>query len=112
MATNEGGTMDIGTFAILTQDGITNGAIYVLLAVALVLVFAVTRVIFIPQGEFLSYGALTLASLQMGKVPATIWLLLWTGMATAVVEIGVALRNGQIRRIPAIAGLYVAYPVA
>ena len=27
--------MDIGTFAILTQDGVTNGAIYVLLAVAL-----------------------------------------------------------------------------
>ena len=104
--------MDIGSFAILTQDGITNGAIYVLLAVALVLVFAVTRVIFIPQGEFLSYGALTLASLQMGKVPGTMWLLLWTGIATAVVEISAALRADQNRRIPAIVGLYVAYPLA
>jgi branched-chain amino acid transport system permease protein len=103
--------MDIGSFAILAQDGITNGAIYVLLAVALVLVFAVTRVIFIPQGEFLSYGALTLASLQMGKVPGTMWLLLWTGIATAVVEIRAAVRAGQNRRIPAIVGLYVAYPL-
>ena len=35
----------------LVQDGITNGAIYALLGLALVLVFAVTRVILIPQGR-------------------------------------------------------------
>jgi len=104
--------MDIGSLAILTQDGVTNGAIYVLLAVALVLVFAVTRVIFIPQGEFLSYGTLTLASLQLGKVPGTVWLLVWTGIATGIVELRGALRAGQIRRLPAIAGFYGAYPVA
>jgi len=34
---------------------------------SLVLVFAVTRVIFIPQGEFVTYGALTLASLQLAN---------------------------------------------
>ena len=45
----------------LLQDGITNGAIYALLGLALVLVFAVTRVILIPQGEFVTYGALTYA---------------------------------------------------
>ena len=39
----------------LLQDGITNGAIYALLGLALVLVFAVTRVILIPQGEFVTY---------------------------------------------------------
>ncbi len=31
--------MDFSIFAILTQDGITNGAIYALVALALVLVF-------------------------------------------------------------------------
>jgi branched-chain amino acid transport system permease protein len=41
-----------------------------------VLVFAVTRVIFIPQGEFVAFGALTLALLQAGKVPGTVWFLL------------------------------------
>ncbi|MGD1327473.1 branched-chain amino acid ABC transporter permease, partial [Pandoraea pnomenusa] len=51
--------MDLSIAAILAQDGITTGAIYALLALALVLVFSVTRVIFIPQGEFVSYGALT-----------------------------------------------------
>ena len=48
--------MDMSIALILSQDGITNGAIYALLALALVLVFAVTRVIFIPQGEFVAYG--------------------------------------------------------
>jgi len=41
--------VDFSIAALLTQDGITNGAIYALLALALVLVFSVTRVIFVPQ---------------------------------------------------------------
>jgi branched-subunit amino acid ABC-type transport system permease component len=56
--------MDLQIALLLGQDGLSNGAIYALLALALVLVFAVTRVIFIPQGEFVAFGALTLASLQ------------------------------------------------
>jgi branched-chain amino acid transport system permease protein len=55
----------------LLQDGITNGAIYALLGLALVLVFAVTRIILIPQGEFVTYGALTYATLSSGQVPGT-----------------------------------------
>jgi branched-chain amino acid transport system permease protein len=55
--------MDAEIIAMLGQDGVTNGAI-ALLALALVLVFAVTRVIFIPQGEFLAWGALTMAALE------------------------------------------------
>ncbi len=68
--------MDLQIALLLGQDGIVNGAIYALLALALVLVFAVTRVIFIPQGEFVAYGALTLAAFQTGKTPGTLWLLL------------------------------------
>ena len=68
--------MDLQIALLLSQDGIVNGAIYGLLALALVLVFSVTRVIFIPQGEFVSFGALTLAMMQTGKVPSTLWLLL------------------------------------
>jgi len=63
--------MDLTIAGILALDGLTNGAIYALLALATVLVFAVTRVIFIPQGEFVAFGALTLALLQAGKVPGT-----------------------------------------
>jgi branched-chain amino acid transport system permease protein len=73
--------MDSSIALILAQDGITTGAVYALLAVGLVLVFAVTRVIFIPQGEMVAYGALTMAMLQAGKLPASVWLLMALGLA-------------------------------
>ena len=78
--------MDFSIASILALDGVTNGAVYALLATATVLLFAVTRVIFIPQGEFVAYGALTLAVLQTGKVPGTVWLLLIMAAVAAVVE--------------------------
>ena len=65
--------MDATIAGILALDGLTNGAVYALLALATVLVFTVTRVIFIPQGEFVAFGALTLALLQTGRVPGTVW---------------------------------------
>ena len=79
--------MDLQIALLLGQDGIVNGAIYGLLAVALVLVFSVTRVIFIPQGEFVSFGALTLAMMQTGRVPSTLWLLLAVAALVLVVDI-------------------------
>jgi branched-chain amino acid transport system permease protein len=92
--------MDLQIFLLLGQDGVTNGAVYALLALALVLVFAVTRVIFIPQGEFVAFGALTLASLQAGQVPGTIWLLLGLGTTVAVLD-GVRLvREGRYAKLP------------
>jgi branched-chain amino acid transport system permease protein len=66
--------MDSTIAAVLLLDGIGNGAVYALLGMAIVLVFAVTRVILIPQGEFVAYSALTLAMLQLGRVPGTVWL--------------------------------------
>jgi len=78
--------MDFSIASILVLDGGTNGAIYALLALATVLVFAVTRVIFIPQGEFVAYGALTLAMLQLGRVPGSVWLLLALGLIAAVLD--------------------------
>lgn len=94
--------MDLQIALLLGQDGLTNGAIYALLALALVLVFTVTRVIFIPQGEFVAFGALTLASLQADKLPGTIWLLLALGTVIALIEGSLALRAREFRRIPLI----------
>ena len=102
--------MDLQIALLLGQDGITNGAIYALLALALVLVFTVTRVIFIPQGEFVALGALTLANLQAGKIPGTIWLLLGAGAAIAAIDCTISLRTGAIHRIPRILIWSVAYP--
>ncbi len=76
--------MDSTILVVLVQDGVVNGAIYALLALSLVLVFAVTRVIFIPQGEFVSFAALTYAALDHGVVPGSVYLLLALGGAAFV----------------------------
>ncbi|ABC36713.1 branched-chain amino acid ABC transporter, permease protein [Burkholderia thailandensis E264] len=109
--------MDFSIAAILAQDGITTGAIYALLSLALVLVFSVTRVIFIPQGEFVTYGALTLAALQAQKFPATCWLLFVAGIACFMLEVGGLIRYRARRRqlartLTALASRYVLLPLA
>jgi len=83
----------------LIQDGITNGAIYALLGLALVLVFAVTRVILIPQGEFVTYGALTYASLSSGQMPGTARLAMAMGAAAFVFDLIAARRALDGKRI-------------
>ena len=105
--------MDWSIASILTLDGITNGAVYALLALALVLVFAVTRVIFIPQGEFVAYGALTLALLQLGQVPGTVWLLLVMALAAAVLDAVAGLRRGLgAAAVATAAAKALAFPLA
>lgn len=79
--------MDTSIASILLLDGLINGSIYALLGLATVLVFTVTRVIFIPQGEFVAYGALTLAILQTGTIPGTVWLLLILAGVAALMDL-------------------------
>ncbi len=90
--------MDGQIFVLLVQDGISNGAIYLLLAVSLVLVFSVTRVLFLPQGEFVVYGALSYAVMQRGEVPLTAGLLMVLGVAVASTDI-VAAESGRRSRV-------------
>ncbi len=85
--------MDFTIASILGLDGITNGAIYALVAITLVLVFAVTRIVFIPQGEFVAFGALTMALFQTGKVPGTVWLLLLMAAIAAAMDAAQARRE-------------------
>jgi branched-chain amino acid transport system permease protein len=78
--------MDLQIALLLGQDGIVNGAVYGLLALAMVLVFSVTRIIFIPQGELVAFGALSMAALSTGGVPRALWLLLALAVVTLLVE--------------------------
>ncbi len=87
--------MDSTIVLILLQDGVMNGAIYALLGLALVLVFVVTRVIFIPQGEFVAFGALTLAFIFDGRMPGTVPMLLILGVLVFLVELFAAWRSRQ-----------------
>lgn len=104
--------MDFSIAGILALDGATNGAIYALLALATVLVFAVTRIIFIPQGEFVAFGALTLAMLQQGQVPGTVWFLLVMAVGAALAELvnGLKAHQPMARLLRRVAGI-VVYPV-
>ena len=73
--------IDFDTALALLQDGVVNGAVYGLLALALVLVFAITRVILIPVGELVSFAALTYAGLDNATTPAALLLLAGLGIA-------------------------------
>ncbi len=77
----------------LAQDGLANGLVYGLLAMAIVLLFSVTRVIFVPLGEFVSFSALTFALMQDGQTPRTIGLVLVLIAVHLIVDILVDLRR-------------------
>ncbi|HTT11949.1 MAG TPA: branched-chain amino acid ABC transporter permease [Burkholderiaceae bacterium] len=105
--------MDLSIAGILLLDGVTNGAVYALLAMATVLLFAVTRVIFIPQGEFVAFAALTVGMFQAGLVPGTVWLLLAMALAVAVLDAIEQVRRGRAAaRIARHVLLVLALPVA
>jgi branched-chain amino acid transport system permease protein len=94
----------------LVQDGITNGAIYALLGLALVLVFAVTRVILIPQGEFVTYGALTYASLSAGQFPGTARLALAMGIVAFGFDLYVGRKALHRRLVARALAINIALP--
>jgi branched-chain amino acid transport system permease protein len=95
---------------LLTQDGISTGAIYVLVALGIVLIFLVTRVIFVPFGDVVGYSALTLAALQLRQMPGTVWLVLTLAAIATVMEVYGLARHGQLRRLPQSLLLYAVLP--
>jgi branched-chain amino acid transport system permease protein len=66
--------MDATLLLFLLLDALQNGVIYGLLALALVLVFAVTRVILVPIGELMMFAPLSYVWLLEGRLPGTLYL--------------------------------------
>lgn len=85
---------------ILSIDGLAGGAVYLLAGLGLVLVFSVTRVVFVPFGDVAAFSALSLAAMEAGKLPATVGMVLTLAALTVAVEIAQALRKGEAARIP------------
>lgn len=87
--------MNLQIALLLGQDGLTSGAVYALLALSIVLVFTVTRVLLVPQGEFVTFGAMTMAALQAGQAASLAWLLLGLALAQALMRVWQTLRGSN-----------------
>ena len=85
--------------AILAVDGLGAGAIYGLIAIGLVLIFTVTRVIFVPFGDIAAFAALSLAALEEKRLPGTAGLVLTLAVAATCVEVCSQRRRGWRRAI-------------
>jgi len=85
---------------ILAMDGLANGSVYLLAGLGLVLIFSVTRVVFVPFGDVAAFSALTLAAFQTGRVPPTIGLVVVLALLATATELGSLWRRGEWARMP------------
>ena len=92
--------MTFEIFVLLVQDAIGTGAIYVLMALGIVLIFNVTRVIFVSYGDLVAYAALTLGSFELQRIPGTVWLVVTLAIMAFVIESASLMRRKQARLIP------------
>lgn len=103
--------MNLQIAMLLGQDGITNGAIYALLALSIILVFTVTRILLIPLGEFVTFGALTMYAFQSGQDSSIVWLLMIMMALDAGLDLKQLVTNGMEARKAQWIGLKLAYAV-
>lgn len=73
-------------------DGLANGAVYLLAGIGLVLVFSVTRVVFMPFGD--------IAAFEAGRLPPTIGPIMTLTVLAVIAEIWRLVRAGESRGIP------------
>lgn len=97
--------------AILAMDGIASGAIYVLIGLGLVLIFAVTRVIFVPFGDIAAFTALSLAALETGTRPGTVGLVAVLAILATMIEAIALARNRALHRLPRTLLFYLVLPL-
>jgi len=102
-------TADIA--AILAIDGIATGAVYALVAIGTVLIFTVTRVIFIPFGDIAAFTALTLAALDARQLPGTVGLVVVLACTACVMEVASLARGGELRSVPKAVLGYLVLPL-
>ena len=102
-------TADIA--AILAVDGIATGAIYALVAIGTVLIFTVTRVIFIPFGDIAAFTALTLAALDAKQLPGTVGLVVVLACMACLMEVTSLARAGELRAVPKAVLGYLVLPL-
>jgi branched-chain amino acid transport system permease protein len=85
---------------ILGIDGLANGAVYLLAGLGLVLIFSVTRVVFVPFGDVAAFAALSLAAFESGRLPPTAGLVAMLALLALAAELWRLVRRGETARIP------------
>ena len=85
---------------ILLLDGIANGAIYLLAGLGLVLIFSVTRVVFVPFGDITAFCVLSIAAFELGRVPGTIWIVAILAAIATAIDVASHIRAGEHAKIP------------
>lgn len=103
-------TADIA--AILAIDGIATGAVYALVAIGTVLIFTVTRVIFIPFGDIAAFAALTLAALDAKQLPGTAGLVVVLACMACMMEVVALVRARELHSVPKAVFGYLILPLA
>lgn len=93
--------MDSSVMLILLTDGIANGAIYLLAGIGMVLVFSVTRVVFVPFGDVAVFAALSLAAFETDRLPPTVWMVALLAAIAVVLEVIRLVRAREYKRVPA-----------
>ena len=104
--------MDSEIALILAVDGVSSGAIYVLMALGIVMVFNVTRVALIPFGDLAAYAALTFCALQDGKLPGTVWLVGVLAAVAFLTEVWTSWRQKTAARLPKAVLTLLVLPLA
>ena len=84
---------------ILGIDGLANGAVYLLAGLGLVLIFSVTRVVFVPFGDVAAFSALSLAAFEAGRLPPTVGLVAMLALLAVIAEVWSLVRRGETARI-------------
>lgn len=85
---------------ILSVDGLANGAVYLLAGLGLVLIFSVTRVVFVPFGDIAAFAALSLAAFEAGRLPPTVGLVAVLAVLATVVEVAGLVRRREFQAVP------------
>ncbi len=96
---------------LLTQDGLTSGLIYALLALAILLVFLVTRVLWIPAGDLVVTAALTMGFLGLGQEPGVARLLLIMGVFASAAHVWRCWRRNDWSDAVKPLSFFLGYPI-
>lgn len=92
--------MDANIAMILLADGLATAAVYLIIGLGLVLIFSVTRVIFVPFGSIAVFSALSLGAMEMGRLPAAINLVCLFVALALVMEFVRLWRQQALRQLP------------